>query len=350
MTSQVPLRQLIEQHCPSGTSAIVIDFYCAAIEYCIEDRSNPFALKRALQDSCRALNLFDLASLWEKLAAGPLSESIRGYRKRGGYEDAERAAGEDGEDGEDEIEDVLTAVVPLEEPVQMSFDMLNISEPPEEACLDVGEENVSLDWLSSRKVLSSQVDRGKLERTAARHKRRADKRSNVAQQQPKQAAKAPDVSASMLEDILYPSSAEGDHRQSRDVKLENFDIAIGGKRILTDAGITIAFGRRYGLVGRNGVGKSTLLRYLSSRQLSVPPHISILHVEQEVQGDDTPAIKSVLAADFRRELLTREERRLVALLDGSKKPSAKDADMLSSRLQLVYRRLEEFDADRAEAR
>lgn len=350
MTSQVSLRQLIEQHCPSGTSTVITDFYCAAIECCIEDRSNPFALKRSLQDSCRALNLFDLASLWEKLATGPLLESIRAYRRRGGYEDVEQAAGEDGED-EEEIEDVLTAVVPLEEPVQMSFDMLNISEPPEEVCLDVGEENVSLDWLSSRKVLSSQVDRGKLERTAARHKRRADKRSNVSQQQqPKQAAKTPDASASMLEDILYPSSADGNHRQSRDIKLENFDIAIGGKRILTDANVTIAFGRRYGLVGRNGVGKSTLLRYLSSRQLSVPPHISILHVEQEVQGDDTTVIKSVLAADFRRELLMREEKRLVALLDGSRRPSAKDADVLSSRLQLVYHRLEEFDADRAEAR
>lgn len=52
--------------------------------------------------------------------------------------------------------------------------------------------------------------------------------------------------------------------------------------LLQGADITLAFGRRYGLVGRNGLGKTTLLRMISSGQLRIPSHISILHVEQEV--------------------------------------------------------------------
>lgn len=40
---------------------------------------------------------------------------------------------------------------------------------------------------------------------------------------------------------------------------------------------------RYGLVGRNGTGKSTLLRHISGREIyGIPAHIRILHVEQEV--------------------------------------------------------------------
>lgn len=70
------------------------------------------------------------------------------------------------------------------------------------------------------------------------------------------------------------------------------------------------FGRRYGLVGRNGVGKSTLLRSIASRELRLPSHLSILHVEQEVTGDDTPAIQSVLECDTEREELLRMEREL----------------------------------------
>jgi ATP-binding cassette subfamily F protein 3 len=70
--------------------------------------------------------------------------------------------------------------------------------------------------------------------------------------------------------------------KSKDVKVDGIDVSIGGKRILTDTSLTLAFGRRYGLVGQNGIGKSTLLRALSRREVSIPTHISILHVEQEV--------------------------------------------------------------------
>lgn len=79
----------------------------------------------------------------------------------------------------------------------------------------------------------------------------------------------------------------------------------------------LAFGRRYGLVGRNGLGKTTLLRMIFNRQLRIPSHISVLHVEQEVIGDDTPAIESVLECDtVRSGLLTREKEISAAINAG----------------------------------
>jgi len=47
--------------------------------------------------------------------------------------------------------------------------------------------------------------------------------------------------------------------------------------------VSLIFGRKYGLVGRNGTGKSTLLRAISAREIEVPTHLDILHVEQEVR-------------------------------------------------------------------
>lgn len=38
---------------------------------------------------------------------------------------------------------------------------------------------------------------------------------------------------------------------------------------------------RYGLIGRNGVGKSTLLRAIHSRELPIPENVNIVFVEQE---------------------------------------------------------------------
>jgi hypothetical protein len=47
-----------------------------------------------------------------------------------------------------------------------------------------------------------------------------------------------------------------------------------------------------------------------SGQLRIPSHISVLHVEQEVVGDDTPALESVLECDTVREELLRKEREI----------------------------------------
>ena len=53
--------------------------------------------------------------------------------------------------------------------------------------------------------------------------------------------------------------------------------------MLQDATVTMAFGRRYGLVGRNGTGKTTLLRAMAYHQIKgIPENCQILHVEQEV--------------------------------------------------------------------
>ena len=99
----------------------------------------------------------------------------------------------------------------------------------------------------------------------------------------------------------------GNALQTRDIRIEGFDVAFGEKVLLKNADLNLTFGRRYGLVGRNGLGKSTMLRMMSSRQLVITGQLSILHVEQEVVGDDTLALQSVLESDTVRDSLLKEE-------------------------------------------
>ena len=80
---------------------------------------------------------------------------------------------------------------------------------------------------------------------------------------------------------------------------------------MESANLVVSYGRRYGLCGRNGIGKSTLLKMISNNWLEIPKHISILHLEQEVVGDDTLAIESVLEADFKRHRQSAEEKQLL---------------------------------------
>lgn len=68
-----------------------------------------------------------------------------------------------------------------------------------------------------------------------------------------------------------------------------------------------------GLVGRNGTGKTTFLRYMAMHAIDgIPPNCQILHVEQEVTGDDTTALQCVLNSDIERAQLLDEEAQLLA--------------------------------------
>jgi ATPase subunit of ABC transporter with duplicated ATPase domains len=55
--------------------------------------------------------------------------------------------------------------------------------------------------------------------------------------------------------------------------------------LFKNATLSLAHGRKYGLIAPNGSGKSTLLNYISQRTnefISIPKHFDIHYVEQEV--------------------------------------------------------------------
>lgn len=145
--------------------------------------------------------------------------------------------------------------------------------------------SVDLEAAASRKV-ESRVDRKKLEKAERKIRAKQDKKEmkNVEYEASK-LLDQPDSTQSYEEFFMAVNPLQlGSEAQSKskDIKVDGIDISIGGNRIVTDTSLTLAYGRRYGLVGQNGIGKSTLLRALSRREVAIPTHISILHVEQEV--------------------------------------------------------------------
>ncbi|KAI8346708.1 P-loop containing nucleoside triphosphate hydrolase protein [Mortierella sp. GBAus27b] len=230
----------------------------------------------------------------------------------------------------------------LEKPVHM------LSQDAVSATGKIGARSVDLEAVSGRKVLS-QVDTEKLKKAEAKIAAKMAKRTaRVEYSASKLLDKKDEIDLMAVNPILDYTTTKG---KNKDVKLENFDISFAGKRILTNANLTLAFGRRYGLVGRNGIGKSTLLRTLSRREVNVPTHISILHVEQE----------AVLAADQFREHLLGEEKRLTALTlemekgqpeddTRSKEKFEDDREKALADLREVYAKLEAIESDKAESR
>lgn len=152
---------------------------------------------------------------------------------------------------------------------------------------------VDLESANARKV-ESKVDKKKLEKAERKIRAKQDKKQmkNVTYESSR-LLNQPDETMSYEEFFMAvnPLQLGSDSQaKSKDIKLDNIDISISGLRILTDAAFTLAYGRRYGLVGQNGIGKSTLLRALSRREIPIPTHVSILHVEQEVYLIQSPGV------------------------------------------------------------
>ena len=137
-----------------------------------------------------------------------------------------------------------------------------------------------------------------------------------------------------------------------DIKVEKFSIAAHGKTLYDNASLQITSGRRYGLVGPNGTGKTTLLKHIAARLLPIPKNIDILLCEQDVQGDDTKAINAVLKADKKRWDLLEEEKGLIKKREAGEiklNEIHEELKEVYEELNKVYEELEAIGADKAEA-
>ncbi|CAL8461952.1 g1483 [Coccomyxa elongata] len=167
-------------------------------------------------------------------------------------------------------------------------------------------------------------------------------------------------------DVAYEQQGGGgeasDVLSATDIKVHNLTIRAKGKMLLENTTLTITAGRRYGLVGPNGKGKSTLLRMIARRQVPVPETLDVLLVEQEVVGTDEAALDAVVAADVELMALREEEAEIQSRLNAvslDEKPGVDDApqpstsaanDTDNDRLAEIYERLAEMGADSAKSR
>ena len=87
---------------------------------------------------------------------------------------------------------------------------------------------------------------------------------------------------------------------------------IGGRLLLEDASVAVPEGHKVGIVGRNGVGKSTLFRLIlgeiqpESGTVTLPRNARIGTVAQEAPGGPESLLETVMAGDAELASLTAE--------------------------------------------
>ncbi|KAG0471725.1 hypothetical protein HPP92_016271 [Vanilla planifolia] len=144
------------------------------------------------------------------------------------------------------------------------------------------------------------------------------------------------------------AASAGADANIRDITIDNFSVSARGKELLKNASVKISHGKRYGLVGPNGMGKSTLLKLLAWRKIPVPRNIDVLLVEQEIVGDDRTALEAVVSAN---EELVRLRKEAAALSEGQEvdENGDGDEDNKGEKLAELYEKLQLLGSDAAEA-
>jgi ATP-binding cassette, subfamily F, member 3 len=123
------------------------------------------------------------------------------------------------------------------------------------------------------------------------------------------------------------------------IQIDNLVFNAWGRRFFDRASVTLPLNSKVGLVGRNGVGKSTLFKLIlgtlqpDGGEIVVPKAARVAAVDQEHAATPISLIETILAADTTRDALYAE-------LETAE----------PERMGDIYMRLDEIDADRAPAR
>ena len=127
--------------------------------------------------------------------------------------------------------------------------------------------------------------------------------------------------------------------RSRDIKLINFSLSMKSTTIVEDTEIDFRKGGRYGLLGRNGCGKSTFLKCIAAREIPIPESFDIFLLSREAEPGEETALEYVIGP-AKDEII-----RLEALVE-KLQCEAPESDLL----QDLYERQEELDPATFETR
>ena len=100
------------------------------------------------------------------------------------------------------------------------------------------------------------MDKNKLEKAEELRLKKQTKKDNTTTTKPVNKYSTREATASQ---VLSKSLTANGNSSTKDIFIENFDICFGEKVLISGANVTLVAGRRYGFVGRNGLGKSTLV-------------------------------------------------------------------------------------------
>mmetsp|Transcript_1345 Transcript_1345/g.1578 ORF Transcript_1345/g.1578 Transcript_1345/m.1578 type:complete len:629 (-) Transcript_1345:3743-5629(-) len=139
------------------------------------------------------------------------------------------------------------------------------------------------------------------------------------------------------------------HENARSIQVDNLTVSYHGVELVHETSLKLSYGQRYGMLGLNGTGKTTVLRAIASRMVPIPKNIDCYTVEKGMDKTDKTALQAVLEVDDEVKELEKEAEELSAKL-GDDSLTEEQQTAISDRVSEIYERLDEMDAETAEMR
>ncbi|KAK9492820.1 P-loop containing nucleoside triphosphate hydrolase protein [Lipomyces doorenjongii] len=127
---------------------------------------------------------------------------------------------------------------------------------------------------------------------------------------------------------------------SRDIKVTSVSLVFHGKVLIQDSTLELNYGRRYGLLGENGCGKSTFLRAIAAREYPIPEQIDIYLLNEPAEATTYSALEYVV-----REA-ENELKRLEQMAEDVLEKEGPESQILEE----LYERIESMDPTTFESR
>jgi ATP-binding cassette subfamily F protein 1 len=93
---------------------------------------------------------------------------------------------------------------------------------------------------------------------------------------------------------------------SDSISINNFSLSVSGKSLFQDSPLIVSPGNIYGLIGKNGCGKSSLLKQLSLTNLFADNKIRVLYVEQELDISDKNPVDIIFSSNSKLAYITEQ--------------------------------------------
>ena len=93
---------------------------------------------------------------------------------------------------------------------------------------------------------------------------------------------------------------------SDSISINNFSLNVPGKKLFQDSPLVISPGNIYGLIGKNGCGKTSLLKQLSLTDLFADNKIQVLYVDQELDVSDTNPVEFIFSSNTKIALIMNQ--------------------------------------------
>jgi ATP-binding cassette subfamily F protein 2 len=216
--------------------------------------------------------------------------------------------------------------------------------------LDIGHKRETAKEKRKRLAAEKRAAKGKLSKDEVRAKKKEEEEAAA-----KEARKnATDGDGGLLDDLLdmgiicttaidKVNKASG---MKKDVTVRKVTLQYHNLHILEDTTVILNYGRRYGLIGPNGCGKTTLMKTIAMGGLPLPESIDMFHVAHEMPPSETTALESVFMVDDERIRLQTEAEELAEEV-GNPDLDEEEQMQATERLNMVYERLDDMDAETA---